>query len=75
MGEMNKEITDIQEVGAGTWCTFCCDADLQQIETIEDLVEILKSQITDLEDGDFDGYRFWRTKEDALSDLLAQPKS
>jgi hypothetical protein len=49
----------------GHWYTFCCEEDLKQIETDEELAEV----VAETYDDGSPLYRFWPTREAAMVDL------
>ena len=51
------------------WATICCEEDLRCVETQAELDELLAFNE---DDGNDLGllYRFWRTKEEALAELI-----
>jgi hypothetical protein len=53
----------------GWWATFCCEEDLHQIETAEDLAEHLEEDAEQLDEFDRPFWRYWPTKDAALADI------
>jgi len=60
-----KNICDKKLVKIGMWATRCCHLDLFQIEDQEDLDDVIEDM-----DGGGLPFRVWKTKKDALLDLI-----
>ena len=60
-------IRNFEDVKVGHWFTYCCDKDLKQIETDDELSEVQ----TDLKYPEDEGMNVtvWTTKEAAMGDL------
>jgi len=66
-GEWHRSLTPdshIREPQIGLWWTFCCEQDLAQIETQEEIQGILLDRKL------WYNSRVWPTKEEALEELL-----
>ena len=62
-------MVSIPEPQVGWWTTICCEEDLQQIETEEQLLDLMARVKEDIEDEGFTHRQFWPTKEAALRAL------
>jgi len=51
----------------GDWYAFCCEEDLKQIETEDELTEALEENAEWLDEFDWPFYRFFTTREDAVA--------
>ena len=59
------QITDANELKVGQWVAYCCELDLRQIESEDEIAEIIE----DWDDDDGLVPRVWTTKESALAEL------
>lgn len=58
----------IGDVLPGWWYSFCCEEDLYQLKTVDDISDLLQ-EYTDDDDGVMVDLHFWPTRQDALADL------
>ena len=56
----------VTEPKIGYWYTYCCDLDLKQIDTEEELANVIE----DMTDDCFQP-TIWATKEEALADIYS----
>ena len=68
-------ITDLSKLKVGMWYAHCCHEDLSQIETGEELDDLIEENTPD-EDGEIESCNhaeFWETKLDALLEIKSRP--
>ena len=58
----------VDEVRPGWWYSFCCEEDLYQLNSFEQISDLIQ-EYTDDDDGVMVDLHFWPSKEEALLDL------
>lgn len=58
----------LKNLRIGAWAAQCCECDLFQITTEED-IEDIREDLTEPDERERRGFRVWTTQEQALEDL------
>jgi len=65
---MTTREESLKHLRIGAWAAQCCEYDLGQIET-EEQVEEIREDLLEPDERESYGWRVWPTKEEALEDL------